>query len=150
MTCAVTTLKILPLTNMHTSTITVIHVSTPTSDCGMDFRVTMGSSPRRSSPLHEDHQIPLTQLPSRPPGHFYLQEALELFWFKLDEESFQSSDWKVRFHSGEVCVAGPSSAMFCQVLPLTAVLSNIMPLLRLMLLSTNFNIDTHSSTMYNI
>ena len=41
--------------------------------------------------------------PSAPLDHMdsTLCKALEKFWSKVDEESFQSSDWKVRFHSGE-------------------------------------------------
>ena len=162
MTCAVTTLKILPLTNILQSYCQQhAHINHHSYPCfHSHFRLWDGL--QSDNGFLSQKILPLFMRtirflsPNFSPDHLgtSICKALELFWSKLDEESFQSSDWKVRFHSGEVCVAGSSSVVFCQVLPLTAFLSNIMlagvPLLRMMLLRTNFNIDTHSSTMYSI
>ena len=124
MTCAVTTLKILPLTTIlqsycqqHT------HINHHSYPCfHSHFRLWDGLQSdngflsKKILPLFMRTVRFLSPSFSQDHVDTSICKALELFWSKLDEESFQSSDWKVRFHSGEVCVCVCCRSFFSCVL----------------------------------
>lgn len=162
MVWAVTTLKILPLTNIlqrycqqHTHT----HTNHHSYPC-FHYHFRLWDGLQSDNGFLSQKILPLFMRTIRfLSPRFSLDhldssicKGLELFWSKLDEESFQSSDWKVRFHSGEMCVAGPPSVVFCQALPLTEqyYACSGTSAQKEMMLCTNVNIDTHYSTMYSI